>query len=128
MNFYPLLKYKYKLSFRDLNKLQEGIGEKIGMLMFYSSTFVLSIITAFYHGWELTLVIFSVMPVLMVTGGVMAWATTILTEKELAAYGKAGSMAEEVLGSVRTVVAFEGQEKEVQRYGENLKLAKKYVY
>lgn len=31
--------------FRDLNKIQEGLGEKIGMLCFFMSTFVCSIIT-----------------------------------------------------------------------------------
>jgi len=34
------------------------------------------------------------------------------TNKELAAYAKAGAVAEEVLSSIRTVVAFGGQKKE----------------
>ncbi|XP_039378888.1 ATP-dependent translocase ABCB1-like [Mauremys reevesii] len=38
-----------------------------------------------------------------------------LTSKELTAYAKAGAIAEEVLSSVRTVVAFGGQEKEINR-------------
>lgn len=41
---------------RDLNKLQEGIGEKLGMLTFFTGTFILSIIVAFVYGWDLTLV------------------------------------------------------------------------
>ena len=40
----------------DLNKLQEGIGEKIGMFIFFMTIFSASLINAFYHGWELTLV------------------------------------------------------------------------
>ena len=39
---------------------------------------------------------------------------------ELKAYAKAGAVAEEVLGSVRTVMAFGGQKKEIDRYGEHL--------
>jgi hypothetical protein len=35
---------------------------------------------------------------------------------ELQAYGNAGAVAEEVLSSIRTVVAFGGQDKEVERY------------
>ena len=50
-------------STRDLNKLQEGIGEKIGMFVLFMSTFVGSLINAFIHGWELTLVMLVVMPV-----------------------------------------------------------------
>lgn len=34
---------------------------------------------------------------------------------ELKAYAKAGAIAEEVLGAIRTVVAFGGQEKECER-------------
>ena len=40
----------------DLNKLQEGIGEKIGMFTFFLTIFSASLVNAFYHGWELTLV------------------------------------------------------------------------
>jgi len=35
-----------------------------------------------------------------------------VTTKELTAYAKAGAVAEEVLSSIRTVVAFGGQQKE----------------
>ncbi|XP_059135782.1 ATP-binding cassette sub-family B member 5 isoform X1 [Peromyscus eremicus] len=47
-----------------------------------------------------------------------------LTSKELEAYSKAGAVAEEVLSSIRTVTAFGAQEKEIQRYTQNLKDAK----
>ena len=38
------------------------------------------------------------------------------TAQELDAYAKAGAIAEEVLGSIRTVVAFGGQLRECERY------------
>ena len=37
------------------------------------------------------------------------------TGKELSAYAKAGAVAEEVLGAIRTVYAFGGQKKECDR-------------
>ena len=40
---------------------------------------------------------------------------TKLTATEQAQYAGAGAIAEEVIGSVRTVMAFGGQEKEVER-------------
>ena len=43
----------------------------------------------------------------------------------MTAYGKAGSIAEEVLSSIRTVVAFGGQDKEVERYEKKLVHARK---
>lgn len=41
---------------------------------------------------------------------------TSITTKELDAYAKAGSIAEEVLSSIRTVAAFGGEKKEIERY------------
>ncbi|CAG0912521.1 unnamed protein product [Notodromas monacha] len=118
----------------DLNKLQEGIGEKVGMFAFFMTVFVASLINALVHGWELTLVIMSVMPVLMIAMGIMAKASlkihrrfvqSSISELELNAYGNAGAVAEEVISSIRTVVAFGGQEKEVERYNVNLVKARK---
>lgn len=40
------------------------------------------------------------------------------------AYGGAGAIAEEVLGTIRTVVAFGGQKKELERYEEKLVFAR----
>lgn len=39
------------------------------------------------------------------------------SDKELAAYAKAGAVAEEALGAIRTVIAFGGQSKELERSG-----------
>ena len=48
---------------RDLNKIQEGIGEKVSMFVYFVASFASCIINAFLHGWELTLVILAGMPV-----------------------------------------------------------------
>jgi len=100
----------------DLNKLQEGIGEKIAMLFFFSGSFTVSIIVAFVYGWELTLVLLAMIPLMTLANGMLAWATTSLAAKEMAAYAKAGAIAEEVLAGIRTVVAFGGETKEIERY------------
>ena len=56
--------------------MQEGIGEKVGMFMFFFVTFLSSLINAFVHGWELTLVILSVFPLLGITTGLLAKVNT----------------------------------------------------
>lgn len=50
--------------------------------------------------------------------------TSKLAKKELDAYGAAGSIAEEVLSAIRTVIAFGGQTKETNRYGDKLVFAR----
>ena len=41
--------------------------------------------------------------------------STKLTNEELKSYAKAGKVAEEVIGSIRTVAAFSGETKEADR-------------
>ena len=43
--------------------------------------------------------------------------STKLTNEELKSYAKAGKVAEEVIGSIRTVAAFGGETKEAKRCG-----------
>ena len=95
------------------------------MLCFFFGTFLFSIIIAFIYGWDLTLVILSMMPLMVIFGGLAALAQSKFAEKEMEAYGKAGALAEEVLSAIRTVVAFGGQKKEITNYEENLKDAKR---
>ena len=50
---------------------------------------------------------------------------TQFTSREQSAYARAGAIAEEVFSSIRTVMAFGGEQKEVQRYGRELGAALK---
>ena len=52
--------------------------------------------------------------------------TAVFTSKEQKQYAGAGAVAEEVLSSIRTVLAFAGEKKEVERYNQKLKLATKF--
>nr|CAD7406898.1 unnamed protein product [Timema cristinae] len=108
----------------DLNKLEDGIGEKVVMFANYITAFFASLILAFVKGWELTLICLTSLPVTMFAMGLISWCTSRLAKKELDAYGKAGTIADEVLSSMRTVVAFGGEDKEVERYKSNLVFAK----
>ena len=71
------------------------------------------------------MVILAATPVLFIAMSIVAKVQTTLTENELKAYAESGGVAEEVLSSIRTVVAFGGQEKEAERYENNLVLARK---
>lgn len=88
-------------------------------------SFVISVIFSFLYGWKLTLVILSCAPIIIISTAIVAHMQSSLTEKELKAYSKAGTVAEEVLSSIRTVIAFGGQKKELLRYEERLKPAEK---
>ncbi|XP_034030717.1 ATP-binding cassette, sub-family B (MDR/TAP), member 4 [Thalassophryne amazonica] len=108
----------------DVYKIQEGIGDKVGMLIQSFTTFFASFIIGFTTGWKLTLVIMAASPVLAVSAGLFSKVLTSFTSKEQTAYAKAGAVAEEVLSSIRTVFAFSGQSREISRYQKNLEDAK----
>lgn len=56
----------------DLQKYKDGVGDKIGMAVYYCSVFVGSIILSLVQGWKLTLVILSVTPLLILPGAISA--------------------------------------------------------
>ncbi|CAG5040900.1 unnamed protein product [Parnassius apollo] len=109
----------------DIEKYREGIGEKVAIFVYLVMSFVTSVITSLAYGWELTLVILSCAPVIITSTAVVAKVQSSLTTQELKAYSIAGVIAEEVLSSIRTVVAFGGEEKEIERYSIRLHPAKK---
>ena len=128
----------------DLNKLQDGIGEKVGMLVrwgwnlcryvrdicrLYCARFVVtglgSFITPYIYNWQISLVLTAIVPVMALMGGVMGMIMSKASKGEMDTYGRAGAIAEEVLASIRTVVAFGGQQKEIEKYCEALKEAKR---
>uniref|UniRef100_A0A674EBD6 ATP binding cassette subfamily B member 1 n=1 Tax=Salmo trutta TaxID=8032 RepID=A0A674EBD6_SALTR len=108
----------------DIYKINEGIGDKVGMLIQSFTTFIASFIIGFSKGWKLTLVILAVSPVLGFSAFIFSKVLTSFTSLEQSAYAKAGAVAEEVISSVRTVFAFGGQQKEITRYQKNLEDAK----
>ncbi|XP_056340958.1 ATP-binding cassette sub-family B member 5 isoform X2 [Oenanthe melanoleuca] len=109
----------------DINTIREGIGDKISIFLQFFSTFVSGLIIGFIYGWKLALVVLSVCPLLAASAAFWSTLMASLTAKELSAYAKAGAVAEEILTAIRTVVAFNGQQKALEKYDANLEMAKR---
>jgi len=112
----------------DLNKMQDGMGEKVGMLLRFICAGLTAFIYPFIQNWLLSLVLLSLVPILAIMGGVMGKIMTSVSKDEMDNYGAAGAIAEEVLSAVRTVIAFGGQDKEVEKYSVELKSARKNAF
>ncbi|XP_036393962.1 ATP-dependent translocase ABCB1 [Megalops cyprinoides] len=110
----------------DINTINDGLGDKICIFVQFFCSFVAGFIIGFIHGWKLTLVILAVSPLLAGSAAVWSKILASLTSKELSAYAKAGAVAEEILVSIRTVMAFNGQKKAVEKYETNLVEAKNF--
>ncbi|KAJ2833707.1 hypothetical protein GGI24_000740 [Coemansia furcata] len=108
----------------DVNLMQEGTGEKFSFVIQYVTTFFAGIIIAFAKGWRLTLVVLSVLPVLVGASSVMGILLARNTTGGQDSYAEAGGVADEVLSSIKTVMAFDGMSRELERYREKILKAK----
>ncbi|RKP14622.1 P-loop containing nucleoside triphosphate hydrolase protein [Piptocephalis cylindrospora] len=100
----------------DINLIQDGISEKVGLIIQYAAMFIAGFAIAFSKGWKMSLVMLSVMPLLIAAGGFMAKMIAGGATSGQDAYGKSGAIAEEVLSAIKTVSAFGGQSREMARY------------
>uniref|UniRef100_A0A0R3S4K4 ABC transmembrane type-1 domain-containing protein n=1 Tax=Elaeophora elaphi TaxID=1147741 RepID=A0A0R3S4K4_9BILA len=73
--------------------------------------------------WRVTLVMLAFMPIVAGLTGFLTRFITTSVRRELRAYEKAGAVAEEVIVGIRTVIALNGQKKEINRYQNELKEA-----
>ncbi|ORY35855.1 multidrug resistance protein 1 [Naematelia encephala] len=90
----------------DCHLIQEGTSEKVALVVQYLATFVTGFALAYARSWRLALALSSLFPVIVLTGVTMMTIMTRFSTKTLEATAKAGSLAEEVIGSIRTVQAF----------------------
>jgi len=95
--------------------MQEGMGEKIGLFLSKATAFSICVIVALIWGWKLTLVIIACVPIIIICNGLVSKGQATMVVKEQKAYGGASSVAEEVFGSIKTVMAFGAENKEVER-------------
>lgn len=58
--------------FSDVSKINEGIGDKVGLLVQSVSTFVAGFVVGLIRGWKLTLVILAISPVLGLSAALWA--------------------------------------------------------
>ncbi|XP_044757328.1 ATP-dependent translocase ABCB1-like [Coccinella septempunctata] len=105
----------------NLTKIEDGIGEKVSHFIYFETVFLSCVIYSLVLAWKLTLICSISLPVSTIIMGLVSWISTKYSNKEAESHSKAGAIAEEVFSAIRTVVAFDGQEKESRRYVEPLR-------
>ncbi|VDM66018.1 unnamed protein product [Strongylus vulgaris] len=117
-----------------VEKLKDGIGDKMGLLFSALGSFVSGIGLGFYLSWKMTLVMMFTVPVLLGAMFVSAKPHNKLeyfqmisraSKSETYAYSTAGGLANEVIAGIRTVMAFNAQPAEIHRYEKELNTARK---
>ncbi|RDW84701.1 hypothetical protein BP6252_02291 [Coleophoma cylindrospora] len=110
----------------DTNLVQDGISEKIGLTLNALATFIAAFVIGFIKSWKLTLILSST--VFAITAAMGSGSSFIVrySKQSLGSYALGGSVAEEVISSVRNAVAFGTQDKLARQYDMHLAEAEKW--
>jgi ATP-binding cassette subfamily B (MDR/TAP) protein 1 len=104
----------------DTNLIQEGISEKVGLTLSAVATFVAAFVIGFISFWKLTLILLSTVVALMLCMGTGSRFIVKYSRQNISAYAQGGSIAEEVISSVRNAIAFGTQDRLAKQYDTHL--------
>jgi len=104
----------------DTNMIQEGISEKVGLTLSAVATFIAAFVIGFISFWKLTLILMSTVVALMLCMGGGSTFIVKYSKQNISAYAEGGSLAEEVISSVRNAVAFGTQDRLAKKYDVHL--------
>lgn len=107
--------------------IQSGLGEKVSTLLNALSTVIAGFIVGFIKGWQLSLVLCSMIPLIAISGTIFVSSIQKQAVMGSKAYTKAGALAEQALAAIRTVVGLGGEEKELNAYKAALVSVKRTV-
>ena len=106
--------------------MQDGISEKIALTLTALSTFITAFVIAFIKNWKLTLILSSTV---FAIATIMASGSTFIikyNKQSLESYALGGTVAEEVISSIRNATAFGTQDKLAKQYDAHLTEAEKW--
>ncbi|CAG8451616.1 23192_t:CDS:2 [Gigaspora rosea] len=112
----------------EVHLIQDGISEKVSLTFQYIVQFIVSFIIAITISWKMTLVISYFIPFLVINSCLMNKFNTIFTKRSLDFYSRAGTIAEDVISTIKTSVAFGAQKELSNFYNSYLANARKEGY
>ncbi|RYP18068.1 hypothetical protein DL767_009902 [Monosporascus sp. MG133] len=112
----------------DTNLIQDGISEKVGLTLTAVATFTSSFVIGFIFYWKLTLILTSVVFALLIDMGLGSRFIVKFNKQSIEAYAQGGTIAEEVISSIRNAVAFGTQDRLARQYDEHLARAQHFGF
>ncbi|KAF6223524.1 hypothetical protein HO133_000367 [Letharia lupina] len=110
----------------DTNLVQDGISEKIALTLTAFATFATAFVIAFIKYWKLTLILSSTVFAIAFMMGAGSTFIIKYNKQSLESYALGGTVAEEVISSIRNATAFSTQDKLARQYDAHLVEAEKW--
>lgn len=110
----------------DTNLIQDGVSEKVGLTLTAIATFVTAFIVAYIKYARLAGICTSTIVALVLVMGGGSRFIIKYSKLSLESYGAGGTVAEEVISSIRNATAFGTQEKLAKQYEVHLRLAERW--
>lgn len=104
----------------DTNLVQDGISQKVGLTLTAVATFITAYVIGYIKYWKLTLILTSTIVAIFFTMGAMGRTIVKWNKQSLASYAEGGTVAEEVISSIRNATAFGTQDKLARQYDTHL--------
>ncbi|CAJ1399824.1 unnamed protein product [Effrenium voratum] len=109
----------------DIAAVHSFMSAGLGFLISSVGQFVSGLALAFVHGWQLTLIVISAMPVLICAGHGLSKQIERQMTQQAEDFARAGGVAEESLMAVRTVAAFGAELSQQRRFERELLTAQR---
>lgn len=110
----------------NVTRINQGIAEKLSLLVQGLAMFVSSFVVAISVQWKLALITLTVVPTFFIIMGIGMALDAPIESKITGTYSRANVFAQEVMASIRTVHAFWAQDRMSDRYNSFLKEAQVY--
>ncbi|KAI6166710.1 ste6-like protein [Pisolithus thermaeus] len=93
----------------DTHLVQQGTSEKVALVVSFLSAFFAGFALAYTQSWRLALAISSILPCIAVTGALINKFAAKYAQATLQYVAESGTIAEEVISTIRTAQAFGSQ-------------------
>eukprot|EP01135_Chromosphaera_perkinsii_P005180 Nk52_evm6s321 gene=Nk52_evmTU6s321 len=105
----------------DTMNIQRAIGFELGSFLKKIFELIISLVLGFIYGWQLTLVM-AALTVVATCMNLPCYSRVMSTAMQsITGQAKAGSVAQETLGAIRTVTAYGGQRRDGEKFADNVK-------
>ncbi|XP_059638215.1 putative ABC transporter B family member 8 [Cornus florida] len=101
---------------KDTSLIQEVLSEKVPIFLMHTSVFISGLGFSTYFSWRLSIVAFPTLLLLIIPGMIYGKYLLYLSKKSFGEYGKANTIIEQALSSIKTVYSFTAEKNIIERY------------